>query len=76
MEESCGQGLGGEDVVEYAANSVKYLEKIKEAQEVELVKKDLNIANIYEQKSVPWVAYTEYCKSYLDVREMAVQDGS
>lgn len=59
----------GEDVIEYAANDVKYLEKIKEAQEVELLKKDLNIANIYEQKSVPWIAYTEYCGTYLDVEK-------
>lgn len=58
-----------EDVIEYAANDVKYLEKIKEAQESELLKKDLKIANIYEQKSVPWVAYTEYCGTYLDAHK-------
>ena len=58
-----------EDVIEYAANDVKYLEKIKDAQQPELAKKGLLISNIYEQKSVPWVAYTEYCGALLDVQK-------
>ena len=57
----------GDDVIEYAANDVKYLEKIKDAQAIELEKRQLTTANIYEQKSVPWVAYTEYCGVLLDV---------
>lgn len=50
-----------DDVIIYAANDVKYLEKIMEAQKPELEKKGLSTAVIYEQKSVPWLAYTEYC---------------
>lgn len=50
-----------EDVIEYAANDVKYLEKIMDAQKVKLKEKELLTSNIYEQKSVPWLAYTEYC---------------
>ena len=55
-----------EDVIEYAANDVKYLEKIMDAQQPELAKRGLLTANIYEQKSVPWLAYTEYCGVLLD----------
>ena len=50
-----------EEVIEYAANDVKYLEKIMDAQAVNLERQGLSTASIYEQKSVPWVAYTEYC---------------
>lgn len=50
-----------EDVIEYGANDVKYLEKIMDAQEKELQKRGLVTALVYENKSVPWVAYTEYC---------------
>ena len=67
-----------EDVIEYAANDVKYLEKIMDAQQPELEKRGLLTANIYEQKSVPWVAYTEYCGVFLDVQKwkykMALDD--
>ena len=56
-----------EAVIEYAANDVKYLEKIMDAQAIELSKKGLSTAVIYEQKSVPWLAYTEYCGVKLDV---------
>jgi DNA polymerase I-like protein with 3'-5' exonuclease and polymerase domains len=56
-----------DEVIEYAANDVKYLEKIMDAQAVELHKKELTTANIYEQKSVPWLAYTEYCGVLLDI---------
>lgn len=55
-----------EGVIEYAANDVKYLEKIKDAQAIELEKRQLTTANIYEQKSVSWIAYTEYCGVLLD----------
>lgn len=56
-----------EDVIEYAANDVKYLEKIMDAQQPELEKRGLLTANIYEQKSVPWLAYTEYCGVLLSI---------
>ena len=56
-----------EDVIEYGANDVKYLEKIMDAQQKELEKKGLTVALIYENKSVPWVAYTEYCGVLLDI---------
>lgn len=55
-----------EDVIEYGANDVKYLEKIMDAQEKELQKRGLVTALVYENKSVPWVAYTEYCGVLLD----------
>lgn len=58
-----------EEVIEYAANDVKYLERIKDEQQPELEKRGLLTANIYEQKSVPWVAYTEYCGVLLDVKK-------
>lgn len=50
-----------EDVIEYGANDVKYLERIMDAQMKELEKRNLQTAIIYENKSVNWVAYTEYC---------------
>lgn len=56
-----------EEVIEYAANDVKYLERIMDAQQPELDKRGLLTANDYEQKSVPWVAYTEYCGVLLSV---------
>lgn len=59
----------GDAVIEYAANDVKYLEKIMEAQKPELAKRGLTAANIYEQKSVPWLAYTEYCGVLLSVKK-------
>lgn len=58
-----------EDVIVYAANDVKYLEKIKDAQKIELEKKGLLVANEYEQKSVPWLAYTEYCGVLLSIEK-------
>lgn len=56
-----------EEVIEYGANDVKYLELIMDAQRLELEKKGLLTANIYEQKSVPWIAYTEYCGVLLSI---------
>lgn len=57
-----------EAVIEYAANDVKYLEQIMDAQAIELEKKGLSTAIIYENKSVPWLAYTEYCGAKLDIQ--------
>lgn len=56
-----------EDIIVYAAHDVKYLEKIKERQEVELKRQNLHVAIQYENKSLPWVAYTEYCGVLLSV---------
>lgn len=57
-----------EAVIEYAANDVKYLERIMDSQAIELEKKGLSTAVIYENKSVPWLAYTEYCGVKLDIQ--------
>lgn len=57
-----------EAVIEYAANDVKYLEQIMDSQAIELEKKGLSTAIIYENKSVPWLAYTEYCGAKLDIQ--------
>lgn len=56
-----------DDVIEYAANDVKYLEKIMDLQRPRLEAQGLLTANDYEQKSVPWLSYTEYCGVTLDV---------
>lgn len=58
-----------EDVIEYAANDVKYLERIMDKQLSELERKGLLTANEYEQKSVPWLAYTEYCGVLLSTKK-------
>lgn len=55
-----------EEVVVYGANDVKYLQKIMEAQQPELEKRGLVNALIYENMSVNWVAYSEYCGVLLD----------
>lgn len=55
------------DVVEYAANDVKYLEQIMNKQKEELVKKGLNVAIDYENRFVLPLAYCEYCGIKLDV---------
>ena len=49
-----------DDVIEYAANDVKYLEKIMDCQKVQLAKQGLLLSVEYENKSVFWVAKTEY----------------
>lgn len=58
-----------EDVVAYGANDVKFLEGIMNAQRKRLERQGLVIALEYENKSVPWVAYTEYCGVLLDVEK-------
>ena len=55
-----------DDVVIYSANDVKYLEKIMEAQKVELSKRDLLRAVEYENRFVLPLAYCEYCGVKLD----------
>lgn len=56
-----------DDVIIYSANDVKYLEKIMELQKLELAKKGLEKAIIYENKFVLPLAYCEYCGVKLDV---------
>lgn len=58
-----------EDVIEYAANDVKYLEPIMDLQIKALKDKGLSEGIILEQMSVPWVAYTEYCGVKLDQKK-------
>lgn len=55
-----------EDVIVYAANDVKYLEKIREKQIKLLIKKDLMKATEYENKFVIPLAYCEYCGVKID----------
>lgn len=55
-----------EEVVVYGANDVKYLQKIMEAQQPELERRGLVNALIYENMSVNWLAYSEYCGVLLD----------
>ena len=54
-------------IIEYAANDVKYLEKIREAQEVKLNEKDLLTAIDYENRFVLPLSYCEFCGIKLDV---------
>lgn len=56
-----------EEVVEYAANDVVYLEDIKDAQEVELRLQDLMFALEFECEFVKSLAYFKYCGVHLDV---------
>lgn len=58
-----------ESVIVYAAHDVKYLNRIKYEQEKLLEKANLIYALMYENKSVPWVAYTEYCGVFLDKKK-------
>ena len=55
-----------DDIILYAANDVKYLEKIRAEQLKKLKQKDLMIALAYENKFCPVLAYTEYCGVRLD----------
>lgn len=57
------------EVIEYAANDVKYLELIKDHQEQELVSKDLVKALEIENQFVLCLAYIEYCGIKLDVNK-------
>lgn len=55
-----------EDVVVYAGGDVMWLEKIKEAQEEELLKQDLLDAVKFECEFIKSLAYVKYCGVYLD----------
>lgn len=56
-----------EDVIIYSANDVKYLEKIKDKQYLELEKKGLLTAIDYENRFVLALAYEEYCGVKVDI---------
>lgn len=55
-----------EDVVEYAGGDVMWLEKIKEAQFIELEKQELTNAVTFECEFVKSLAYVKYCGVHLD----------
>lgn len=59
-------GLKSTDTIMYAAKDVQYLEDIKNAQEIELSKKDLLVALTYENKFIFPLTYCEYCGVKLD----------
>ena len=56
-----------EEVIEYAANDVVWLEDIKNAQEIELRKQDLMFALEFECEFIKSLAYFKYCGVHLDV---------
>ena len=58
-----------EDVIVYAANDVKYLEQIMNKQHDKLASQNLLIAIEYENRSVLWLAYAEYCGVLLDTKK-------
>lgn len=62
-------GLKSDDTIVYAANDVKYLEKIKEKQKEKLIEKDLLIAVDYENRFVLPLSYCEYCGVKLDTEK-------
>lgn len=57
------------EVITYAAFDVKYLEKLKEAQEKELSNKGLLTAIDYENKFVLPLAYEEFCGVKIDINK-------
>lgn len=62
-----------DDIIIYSANDVKYLEKIMEAQKVELQKKGLLTAIDYENRFVLPLAYCEYCGIKLDIERWKIK---
>lgn len=58
-----------EDIIEYSANDVKYLEKIKEKQEEKLTENGLTKAIRVENNFVIPLAYCEYCGVRLDIKK-------
>lgn len=59
------KGLVG-DVIVYAANDVKYLEKIRELQLIQLEKQGLLTAMEYENRAILPIAYMCYCGIKMD----------
>lgn len=60
-------------IVEYAANDVKYLEKIKDSQYIHLKEKGLLTAIDYENRFIFPLTYCEYCGIKLDVNKWKVK---
>ena len=58
-------------VIEYSASDVKWLELIKEKQDIELNEKDLQVALKIENNFVLVLAYIEYCGFKLDKEQWA-----
>ena len=58
-----------EDVVVYAAGDVMWLEDIKEKQEVELDKQELQLAMKFECEFIKSLAYFKYCGVHLDINK-------
>ena len=61
------------EIVQYAANDVKYLEKIMGAQKVELQKKGLLTAIDYENRFVLPLSYCEFCGIKLDIEKWKIK---
>lgn len=55
-----------EDVVLYAGGDVMWLEKIKDAQQIELEKQELTKAMLFECEFIKSLAYVKYCGIRLD----------
>lgn len=61
------------EIIDYAANDVKYLPAIKEAQLQKLTKENLLVALNYENHFVLPLAYMEYCGIKLDESKWRVK---
>lgn len=62
------QGLT-EEVIVYAAGDVMWLEDVKEAQDIELDKQDLQKAMKFECEFIKPLAYAKHCGVHLDVQK-------
>lgn len=58
-----------DDIIEYGAHDVKYLESIRDKQMIELEKKDLLTAIKVENEFVLPLSYCEYCGIKLDINK-------
>lgn len=62
-------GLNSIDTILYAADDVKYLEKIMDAQHIKLKEKGLEVAITYENKFVLPLSYEEWCGVKVDINK-------
>jgi DNA polymerase-1 len=62
-----------DEIIEYSANDVKYLEQIKDKQHAKLEKQGLLTAVEYENRFVLPLAYCEYCGIKLDVDKWKIK---
>lgn len=58
-----------DDVIVYAAHDVKYLEKIKDLQQIQIKAQELINAVDFENKVLKVVAYIEYCGAKIDTNK-------